>query len=107
MIYFAILVAGLVTYLPRFVGVLFAERMSTDSRLFRWIASVAYSILAALIARMIVLPNPPLAETELVHRLAAVAFGLAVFFAWRRHVFAGVVITGLSLWLLVGDQSIG
>jgi branched-subunit amino acid transport protein len=94
---------ALVTYLPRALGVLLSGRIDAQSRLFEWIACVAYAILAALVARMIVLPTGPLETTSLVTRLAAVAVGLAVFYLLRRELLSGCLagIGALALfdWL--------
>src|SRR5262249_23055492 len=64
-----VLLAGAgVTYAWRGIGVLLSGRIDAEGPLFRWIGAVAYALLAALIARMIVLPIGPLAATALVDR---------------------------------------
>src|SRR5262249_22590589 len=75
----AVAVGALVTYLPRALGVLLAGRIDAEGRLFDWVACVAYAILAALVARMIVLPTGPLVETSLATRLAGAAAAVAIF----------------------------
>jgi len=82
------------TYLWRFLGVAISGRLNPDSAWFRWIACVAYAMLAGLIARMVVLPVGPLEATSLFERLAGVAVAIAIYFLGRRNlmisVFAGV-----------------
>ncbi|MEM7653196.1 MAG: AzlD domain-containing protein [Pseudomonadota bacterium] len=82
------------TYLWRFLGVAISGRLDSDSAWFRWIACVAYAMLAGLIARMVVLPVGPLEATSLFERLAGVAVAIAIYFLGRRNlmvsVFAGV-----------------
>lgn len=81
-----------VTYLPRAVGVLLAGRIRADSEIFRWIACVAYAMIAGLIVRTMVLPSGMLAETFLLDRAIACGLGVAAYFAGRRNLIAGVVI---------------
>ena len=75
-----VLTGAVVTYLPRALGVLLSGRIDAESPLFDWIACVAYAILAALVARMIVLPSGPLVETALATRLAGI--GALALFDW-------------------------
>ena len=51
-----ILVTSLATYLSRFLGVVSAEKITETSKMFRWFNCLAYSTLAALIARIIIFP---------------------------------------------------
>jgi branched-subunit amino acid transport protein len=85
-------VGAAVTYFWRFLGVLLSGRIDPQSRLFEWVGAVAYALLAALIARMIVLPlGPPLTETPLLYRLTATFLALVVFFLTRRNILLGVL----------------
>ena len=76
------------------------ERFKPDSAALEWIGCVAYALLAGLIARMIVLPIGPLAETALAARLAAAVVALAIFFLLRRSVILGVAAGAGALVLL-------
>lgn len=98
--YWVLLVGALVTYVWRAAGVALAGRVKADSPALDWIGCVAYALLAGLIARMIVLPFGPLAETALAARLAAAIVALAIFFLMRRSVLLGVVAGALALVLL-------
>ena len=51
-----ILVTSLATYLSRFLGVVSSEKIDETSKIFRWFNCIPYSILAALIARIIIFP---------------------------------------------------
>lgn len=92
--------SALVTYVWRALGVLFSGRLDTDSPVFEWVACVAYALLAGLIARMIILPNGPLAETAMAHRIGAAIVALAIFLVTRHNIFFGVSAGGLALVLL-------
>lgn len=99
----AVLTSVVVTYIPRALGVLLSGRINAEGRLFDWIACVAYAILAALVARMLILPSGPLGETPLATRLFGVAVGVAVFFLAKRELLLGCLagMGGLALadWL--------
>ena len=52
--------------------------------------AVSTALVAGLVARLIVFPLGALALSPLSVRLGAVAVGLAVFFAFRRNMLAGI-----------------
>jgi branched-subunit amino acid transport protein len=85
------------TYFWRGLGVALSGRIRPDGALFDLFGCVAYALLAGLVVRMILLPTGPLQATGLGARIAATAVGVAVFFALRRSVLAGVVAGGASL----------
>ena len=64
-----ILVTSFATYLSRFLGVVSSEKINETSKIFRWFNCVAYSTLAALIARMVIFPAGVLLEANLLLRL--------------------------------------
>lgn len=86
-----LVLAALVTYASRLMGVLLAGRMAAASPLLDWIACVAYALLAGLVSRMLLLPIGPLTQTEWLERVTAVAVALLVFFLFRRNVLLGVL----------------
>lgn len=96
----AMLVAAGVTYAWRALGVALSARIDPAGRVFEWIACIAYALLAGLIARMIVLPVGPLANTALSDRLAAAVIALALFFLSRRNLLVGVAAGAAALILL-------
>ena len=59
-----ILVTSLATYMSRFLGVVSSEKIKETSKLFRWFNCLAYSTLAALIARTIIFPAGALSEID-------------------------------------------
>ena len=65
----AILVTSLATYMSRFLGVVSSEKIKETSKLFRWFNCLAYSTLAALIARTIIFPAGALSEIDYLIRL--------------------------------------
>ena len=60
-----IIITSLATYLSRFLGVVSAEKIKETSKIFRWFNCLAYSTLAALIARIVIFPSGALSEVHL------------------------------------------
>jgi hypothetical protein len=94
------LVLILVGFLPnevwRLLGIVAAREIDEDSELIVWVRAVAVAILAAVIAKLTVVPPGALATVPLVIRLAAITCGFLAFLLLRRSVFAGLV-TGESV----------
>ena len=67
-----ILATSFATYLSRFLGVVSAERIKETSKIFRWFNCLAYSTLAALIARIVIFPLGSLSEIDYLIRLIVV-----------------------------------
>jgi branched-subunit amino acid transport protein len=97
-----LLIAGacLATYMWRGIGVALGGGMSLDGPLFRWVAAVAYAMLAGLIARMLVLPLGALAHTPTTERLLAAGFALVIFLLSRRNMLLAVFSGAAALVLL-------
>lgn len=96
-----VLACGVATYLWRGLGVAISGRLDPDSEAFRWVACVAFAMIAGLVTRMLLMPTGALAETTLVERLLGSSTALGVFF-WltRRNLFAGVLAGAATVWLL-------
>lgn len=94
-----ILIAGwLATDFWRYAGVLLGRRMSETSQAFLFVRAVATSLVAAVIARLIVFPSGSLADTPLVLRLAAAAIGFVSFLLAGQRIAVGV---GTAIAILV------
>ncbi len=74
----------------RFSGVAVSGKINPEGPLFRWIQSVAYAMLAALVARMVVFPTGPLEETELWHRITAAIFAVGIFYFFKLKLLLAV-----------------
>ncbi len=105
-VYVVVLVGAVATHLWRALGVLMAGQIRPDSPVLDLIGCIAYALLAALVARMILLPVGPLQGTGLTARLIATAFAVAVFFLFRRNLLAGVVAGGVALAALAGFSAL-
>ena len=95
-----ILVTSLATYMSRFLGVVSSEKINEASKIFRWFNCVAYSTLAALIARMIIFPAGILQEAELLLRLAVVTISLIIYILSRKNLVYPTISSAILLALL-------
>lgn len=91
----AMLVVVLVGFLPneiwRVLGVLFGRRLDENSVWMQWVKAVATALLAAVVARLLLVPSGALVALPLWLRVGAVASGILGFLALRRSVLAGVL----------------
>ena len=95
-----ILVTSFATYLSRFLGVVSSEKINTTSKIFRWFNCIAYSILAALIARIVIFPAGVLEEAELWVRLIVIIISIIVFFITKKNLVYPTVLSAILLSLL-------
>ena len=101
-IFFVILVTSLATYLSRFLGVLSSEKIKETSKIFRWFNCLAYSTLAALIARMIVFPVGALSEVDYLIRFIVILLSILIFYFTRKNVVYPTVFSAIMLTFLNG-----
>ena len=95
-----ILVTSLATYLSRFLGVVSSEKIKETSKIFKWFNCIAYSVLAALIARMVIFPAGELAESGILIRLFVVAVSVTVFLFYKKNLVYPTVLSAILLALL-------
>ena len=95
-----ILVTSLATYLSRFLGVISSEKIDIKSRIFKWFNCIAYSVLAALIARMVIFPAGELAESGILIRLFVVAVCVVMFLFTKKNLVYPTVLSAILLALL-------
>ena len=97
----AILVTSGATYLSRFLGVLSSEKINETSKIFRWFNCLAYSTLAALIARIVIFPAGTLSETGYLLRFIVIILSLLIFYLTKKNlvyptVFSAIILTFIS-----------
>ena len=71
-----------------------------NSKLFKWFNCLAYSTLAALIARTIIFPVGVLSDASYLNRFAVVLFCLFIFFISKRNFVYPTVISAIMMTLL-------
>ena len=101
-----ILVTSFATYLSRFLGVVSSEKIKETSKIFKWFNCIAYSVLAALIARMVVFPAGELVESDILIRLFVVAASVTMFLFAKRNLVYPTVASAIMLAILNNYLSI-
>ena len=102
-----IVAAGLGSYLWRGLGVWLSGRVALDSPMLRWVTCVSYAMLAALVSRMLMIPEGPLTATPLIDRIIGCAVGLGTLFLLKRNTLAAVLIGAGTLALLSAIRILG
>tara|TARA_E500000331_G_scaffold258984_1_gene249841 strand:+ start:44 stop:367 length:324 start_codon:yes stop_codon:yes gene_type:complete len=96
----AILVTSLATFSSRFLGVISSEGIRETSKLFRWFNCLAYSTLAALIARTVIFPVGILTDTSYLSRATVVLFCVFIFFVSKKNFVYPTIISAIMMALL-------
>ena len=96
----AILVTSLATFSSRLLGAISSEGIKESSKLFKYFNCLAYSTLAALIARTIIFPAGVLSDSTYFIRLIVVIFCLFIFFISKRNFVYPTVISAIMMALL-------
>ena len=95
-----IIITSVATYISRVLGVLTSERLSIKSKIFSWFNYVAYSILAALISRMIIFPAGALLESTLLIRLIVITVCVIVFIYSKKNLVLPTILSFFFLSIL-------
>ena len=100
----AILVTSLATFSSRLFGVITSEKIKENSKIFRWFNCLAYSTLAALIARIVIFPSGALSEIDYIIRFVVVVLSIGVFFLTKKNLvyptlFSAIILSFLSNYI--------
>jgi len=95
-----ILVTSFATYLSRFLGVVSSEKIDATSKIFRWFNCIAYSILAALIARIVIFPAGVLEEADLWIRLIVIIISIIIYIISKKNLVYPTILSAILLALL-------
>ncbi len=97
-----LLVVAILAHEPfRWLGLYLGRQISPDSEIFVWVRAVATSLVAALVARLLLFPAGELASVDLWIRVLAGVSGGVIYFAARRHMPAGVC--GAAIVLIAAE----
>lgn len=99
-----ILITSFATFLSRFLGVLSSENIKETSKIFRWFNCLAYSTLAALIARIVIFPSGLLSEVDYFVRIIVVILSIGLFFITKKNLvyptlFSAIILSVFSSYL--------
>ena len=95
----AILVTSIATYLSRFLGVVSAEKIKKTSKMFRWFNCLAYSTLAALIARITIFPSGLFSEIDYSIRIIVVISSIIIFYLTKKNLVYPTIFSAIMLSL--------
>ena len=94
-----ILITSFATFLSRFLGVLSSENIKETSKIFRWFNCLAYSTLAALIARIVIFPSGLLSEVDYFVRIFVVILSIGLFFITKKNLVYPTIFSAIILSL--------
>ena len=99
-----ILITSFATFLSRFLGVLSSENIKETSKIFRWFNCLAYSTLAALIARIVIFPSGLLSEVDYFVRIIVVILSIGLFFITKKNLvyptnFSAIILSLFNSYL--------
>jgi len=95
-----IVVTSVATYLSRFLGVLSSEKIKETSKIYRWFNCLAYSTLAALIARMMIFPSGALIEVDYLIRSIVLIASILIFYLGKKNLVYPTVFSAIILYFL-------
>ena len=95
-----IIVTSVATYLSRFLGVLSSEKIKETSKIYRWFNCLAYSTLAALIARMMIFPSGALIEVDYSIRIIVLIASILIFYLGKKNLVYPTVFSAIILYFL-------
>ena len=101
-IFLAILVTSLATFSSRFFGVITSEKIKENSKIFRWFNCLAYSTLAALIARIIIFPSGALSEIDYFVRFIVIINSIIIFYITKKNLVYPTIFSAIILALING-----
>ena len=95
-----IIVTSIATYLSRFLGVLSSEKIKETSKIFRWFNCLAYSTLAALIARIVIFPSGTLNEVDYLIRFIVIVISIFIFYLTKKNLVYPTLLSAIILSIL-------
>lgn len=91
--YLLVVLIGVLPTEPwRIAAVLFSRGMRENSELLYWVKAVATTLLAGIVAKLVLGPSGALAGVPLALRIGAVVAGVVAFYLARRSVVVGVLV---------------
>ena len=96
----AILVTSLATFSSRIFGVITSEKIKENSKIFRWFNCLAYSTLAALIARIIIFPSGALYEVDYFVRFFTIISSVLIFYLTKKNLVYPTIFSAIILALI-------
>ena len=92
-----IVITSFATYLSRFLGVISSKKIKENSKIFRWFNCLAYSTLAALIARTIIFPVGALNDVSNWMKLSVIVASLIIFYFSKKNLVYPTIFSAIML----------
>ena len=96
----AIFVTSLATFSSRLFGVITSEKIKENSKIFRWFNCLAYSTLAALIARIIIFPSGDLSEVDYFVRFITIISSILIYYLTKKNLVYPTIFSAIILALI-------
>ncbi len=96
----AILITSLATFSSRFLGVITSEKIKENSKIFRWFNCLAYSTLAALIARIIIFPSGDLSEVDYFVRFITIISSILIYYLTKKNLVYPTIFSVIIMSLI-------
>ena len=93
--------AVLATYVWRVAAVMISHRIKANHPIFEWFTCLAYGIIAALVARTLILPSGLLAQVPLWDRLVPMALAFLGFYLLGKRLWVGIVFGETAFFALM------
>jgi branched-subunit amino acid transport protein len=101
-LWLALVGASLGTYFCRAIGVFLSSSINQDSEIFRWLAAVTYTMVAALTVRLIVMPLGLMATVPLWIRILICILSVGVMVSRPTKRLVPALLTGTLLMVGYG-----
>ena len=99
-------IAVFATYFWRFMGVFVSHLIKPNHPAFELFTCLAYGIVAALVAKTLILPSGVLAEVPLWQRIVPMALAFFVYHFLGKRLWLGIIIGETALiTILLYDES--
>jgi hypothetical protein len=92
-----VLIGFLPTEIWRVVAVALSSGLDENAEVLIWVRAVATTLLAGVVAKLLLAPGGALAAVPLAGRAGSVVAGLVAFHRLRRSVIAGVLVGEAAL----------
>ena len=76
------------------------KKVKAKSKTFEWFNCVAYSTLAALVARMVIFPAGILAESDIIIRVTVLIICVVIFILTKKNLVLPTIISAILLTIL-------
>ena len=86
-------------------GVITSEKIKENSKIFRWFNCLAYSTLAALIARIVIFPSGVLSEVDYFVRFITIISSILIYYLTKKNlvyptIFSAIILTLINSYLV-------